>query len=437
MTLVEYFTDPVLQAPTIGSMLMCLSSALIGVIVFLRRRSLLGEALSHASYPGVVISVFLTALFFPNAYPKLATIVLIGAFCTAILGLYLIEKMEHILKVKQDCALCFVLSFFFGVGVLLASRLQFSHALWYKTVHIFLYGQAATMTDIHIILYGSLSLLILATLFFLYNRVKIALFDREYAQSVQISLKGIDSLLFFLLILAIVIGIRSVGVVLMAGMLIAPAIAARALSNRLSTIFLLAALIGACSGFFGNYLSLEIPEWVGRSNQLILPTGPMILLFASSICLLVLLLAPKRGLLGRKLRAACFERECQRENLLKYLWKKGNGYSVLFPELKKALDLSFLQLWWMQFCLRRQGWLEKREGRLYLTPDGKKRAARIVRLHRLWEVYLVSLGQGIEKVHRSAEEMEHVLTPELEAELTLLLDNPKLDPHKQPIPSHE
>ena len=437
MRLFEYFTDPVLQAPTMGSMLMCLSSALVGVIVFLRRRSLLGEALSHASYPGVVLSVFLTALFFPSAYPQLSWIVLIGAFCTAILGLYLIEKMERTLKVKQDCALCFVLSFFFGVGVLFASRLQFSHALWYKTVHIFLYGQAATMTDIHIILYSALSLLILTTLFFLYNSIKISLFDREYALSVQMSLKGIDSLLFILLILAIIIGIRSVGVVLMAGMLIAPAIAARALSNHLATIFLLAGLIGACSGFFGNYFSLEIPEWIGRSNRLILPTGPMILLFAALLCLLSLLFAPKSGLLRRKLRAAYFERECQRENLLKYLWKKGEGYSVVFLELRRALGLSYLKLFWMQFCLRRQGWLEKREGRLSLKPDGRKRAARIIRLHRLWEVYLVSLGQGIEKVHCSAEEMEHVLTPELEAELTLLLDNPKLDPHKQPIPSHD
>ena len=137
-----YFTDPVLQAPTIGSILMCLSSALIGVIVFLRRRSLLGEALSHASYPGVVISVFVTAHFFPSAYDALASIVLMGAFCTSAAGLWLIEKMENHLKVKNDAALCFVLSLFFGIGVLIASRLQFSHALWYKTVQVFLFGQA-------------------------------------------------------------------------------------------------------------------------------------------------------------------------------------------------------------------------------------------------------------------------------------------------------
>lgn len=434
MTFIQYFTDPVLQAPIVGSMLMCLSSALIGVIVFLRRRSLLGEALSHAAYPGVVISVFLTALFFPTAYAHLASIVLIGAFCTALLGLYVIEKLELKWKVKQDCALCFTLSFFFGVGVLLASRLQFSHALWYKTVPIFLYGQAATMTDIHVFLYAGLSLLTLATLVFLYTRLKILLFDRAYAQSAQMPLKRIDGLLFFLLVLAIVIGIRSVGVVLMSGMLIAPAIAARQLSHRLSSVLVIAGLIGACSGFFGNYLSLEIPQWVGRST-LVLPTGPMILLTAALFCTLSLLFAPKRGLLRRRLRAAYFERECRRENVLKCLWKKGDGVS--FSVLKEALDASYVNLRWMLFCLRREGWVEKRGGQLHLKSDGRKRAARIIRLHRLWEVYLVSLGQGVEKVHRSAEEMEHILTPELESELTLVLDNPTLDPHKQPIPSYD
>ncbi len=58
-----------------------------------------------------------------------------------------------------------------------------------------------------------------------------------------------------------------------------------------------------------------------------------------------------------------------------------------------------------------------------------------MRLHRLWEVYLADyLGVGAERVHRNAEEMEHIITPQLERELTMLLKDPKEDPHKQPIP---
>lgn len=73
----------------------------------------------------------------------------------------------------------------------------------------------------------------------------------------------------------------------------------------------------------------------------------------------------------------------------------------------------------------------------HLTSDGIQRAARVIRLHRLWEAYLVYLGQGIEKVHRSAEEMEHIISPEIEAQLTELLNDPKQDPHLQPIPARE
>ncbi len=434
----HYFTDPVLQAPTLGSMLMCLSSALVGVIVFLRRRSLLGEALSHATYPGVVLSVLFMATFFPLSSDRLALAILIGAFLTSLLGLWVIEKMEHKWRVKNDAALCFVLSVFFGVGVLVASRIQFTHALWYKTVQIFLYGQAATMTDIHILLYALLSFLLCAVLFFLYRQVQMVIFDRDFSRTAGVPVRSMDMLLFILLVLAIVIGIRSVGVVLMAGMLIAPAVAARQFTHRLWLVFVYAAAIGAFSGFFGNYLSVEVPQWGmqrGWEWNFSLPTGPMILLSASAICIFSLLFAPRAGLLSRLWRILCFREQCLEENLLKYLWRLGDQKGATVPEICAWQPLSFFQKHLLLYRLKEQGWIAVEAGeRVSLTVDGRARAARIVRLHRLWEAYLVFLGQGAEKVHRSAEEMEHIITPQLEKELTELLGDPKKDPHAQPIP---
>ena len=255
----QYFVDPVLRAPTIGSMLMCLSSSLIGVIVFIRKRSLLGEALSHASYPGVVLSVLVVAGLFPTLDEGIPVAVLVGAFISALLGLWVIDLMERRLKVKNDAALCFVLSSFFGVGILVASRIQVTHALWYKQIQIFLYGQAATMTDVHILIYGLLCFLTLATLFLLYHPIEAINFDRDFAKSVGIRVHQIDILLFLLLVLAIVIGIRCVGVVLMSGMLIAPSVAGRQFSHRLWIVFVLAGFFGLISGFLGNYLSVELP----------------------------------------------------------------------------------------------------------------------------------------------------------------------------------
>ena len=437
-TIFQSFTDPILQAPTIGCMLMCLASALVGVIVFLRKRALLGEALSHAAYPGVVLSVLVVAVFFPTFHQVIPVAILAGASATAFLGLWAIDRLESRFHIKSDAALCLVLSVFFGAGVLVASRIQVTHALWYKTVQIFLYGQAATLTDVHIVLYTTLAVATSAMMVLFYRQMEMTIFDRSFAKCVGVRVQVVETLLFVLLVLAIVIGIRSVGVVLMAGMLIAPAVAARQLTNRFSTMLVLAALFGASSGFLGNYLSVQIPQWGqerGWGWRFSLPTGPMILLTASLISMLALLFAPERGVVSRTWRIATFRMQCLAENLIKHFWKQGENRVISLHELSKWCALGTCQLRFLLWNLWRQGWIERKgKGRFALTRDGWAKGERIVRLHRLWEAYLVHLGQGVEKVHRSAEEMEHILTPALEKELTELLQDPRHDPHDQPIP---
>lgn len=102
------------------------------------------------------------------------------------------------------------------------------------------------------------------------------------------------------------------------------------------------------------------------------------------------------------------------------------------------LGFASLYVRWLLRRLCHQKALIKTGRDYQLTSSGLHKGARIVRLHRLWEVYLVhSLGLKVERVHKSAEEMEHILTPELERKLTELLDNPTQDPHHQPIPPKE
>ena len=163
----------------------------------------------------------------------------------------------------------------------------------------------------------------------------------------------------------------------------------------------------------------------------------MILLSASTICAISLLFAPRNGLLTRLVRIVRFRKQCMEDNLLKYLWRHEDRGDVSFTEIKRWQSLPFLQMRFLIWRLEGQGWIEQIGSDIKLTKEGKSRAAYIVRLHRLWEAYLVFLGQGVEKVHRSAEEMEHIITPELEKELADLLGDPKRDPHAQPIPSKE
>jgi len=166
-----------------------------------------------------------------------------------------------------------------------------------------------------------------------------------------------------------------------------------------------------------------------------LPTGPMIVMVATVICILSLLFAPERGLVLRMIRIARFRYQCVCENILKAIWRISPTEEVSFQQIRRCLTDSKWYLRWILSRLQANGWILKKGESFELTHDGELKAANIVRLHRLWEVYLADyLGVGAERVHRSAEEMEHIITPDLERELTLLLHDPKEDPHHQPIP---
>ena len=135
----------------------------------------------------------------------------------------------------------------------------------------------------------------------------------------------------------------------------------------------------------------------------------------------------------RWLRRKRFSKICEEENLLKILWKIKEGEQRTLLQLAKVRQRSSFSTWVILKRLARYGWVVQEEGYL-LSKEGKMKAGQVVRLHRLWEVYLVHLGQSTEKVHASAEEMEHVITPELEKSLSEYLNHPQVDPHSQPIP---
>ncbi len=435
---VSFFIDPVLMAPTIGCMLMCLVASLVGVMVYLRKQVLIGETLSHSAYPGILLGSVLSGFITSN--DGLQTIItLSGAFLSALIGLLIVNWMVGHLRIKSDSALCFILSTFFGVGLLIASEVQFSFTQLYKKALIYLYGQAATMTTVHIWIYGILCLIVVITTVLLYKEIQIVSFDASYAHSLGYSVRGIDFIIILLSTLAVVIGIRSVGVVLMSAMLVAPVVTARQFTNNLKTFFVLAGVFGVISGFLGNYFSVKIAEWsvfYDSSSRIILATGPMIVLVASLLCVLSLLFSPERGVIVRFFRALHFQYDCIVDNLLKSIWRRGVDKPISFGTLKEEQTISWMRLKLILRGMIRNGWITlTSENHYILTNEGKARAEKIIRLHRLWELYLVSyLGAGSERVHRNAEEMEHILTPEIENELTLLLKDPQIDPHDQPIP---
>jgi manganese/zinc/iron transport system permease protein len=418
MNLLDYFTDPILRAPTIGCMLMCVAASLMGVILLLQKKLLLSESVSHAAYPGAVAGLVVLALLGPEFESYAFLAVLGGALFSSWVGLKVTHRLERKWKVHTDAALAFSLALFFGLGILLTSGLQSAFPLWAQQAEMLLFGQAATLTDGHLLIYGALALASVLFVSVFFRLLQALLFDRSFLRSTR----GIEKALACLFLCSIVLGIRSVGVILVSGMLIAPAIAARQFSHRLKTVFVLSALFGAFSGWIGNVLSVEIALAYPGVH---LPTGPAIVLVGACIAIFSLLFSPQRGALLRWGRKAVFHIRCLEENFLKEMWKKE----------KISSSPRSWKIRWIFSRLIRQGWAQKEGVFLSLSEDGKVKAASIVRLHRLWELYLTEhLGVEAARVHRSAEEMEHILTPALEEQLTRLLANPQSDPHQQPIP---
>ena len=161
--------------------------------------------------------------------------------------------------------------------------------------------------------------------------------------------------MFLLIIITLVIGMRSMGVVLISGMLIAPATAARQWTQRLSLFIALSGFFGLISGFCGNYFSIQIPLWMGKGQEFALPSGPMILLSASCISLFSLLFARKRGVVNRMIRIFCFRLQCIAENILKTFWKEEKKTFLAKGDILKWNTISPLILSLVLSVLKRGG----------------------------------------------------------------------------------
>ena len=328
------------------------------------------------------------------------------------------------------------------MGILFVSYLQTKYVTLYQQLQGYLYGQAATMRDCHVITYAIFAFIVVVFVFLLFHKIEAIYFNKEFAKSVGIKTEIIETFIFMLMIMAIIIGMRSVGILLMSGMLIAPAIAARQFTSKLSVMFVLSGAFGAISGFFGNYFSVVSTIWANASigsKGISFPTGPMIVILASAMAIVSLLLAPEKGVVFRLVRIFKFRLVTKQENLLKAIYKKVKDKGITVTDILSSYHSSKASLKILLLYMQIQGWIGKNkiDKKVFLTKDGRNKAIRIIRLHRLWEVYLDYLGVKGEKVHNNAEIMEHSITSELEEKLELLLSHPRIDPHHQPIPEKE
>ena len=278
MTILHSYTT---QMVLLGTALLGLASGIAGTFAVLRKESLIGDGLSHAALPGVVIAFLLTGI-------KDIEVLIIGAALSSITAAWLITITVENSKIKFDGALATILSAFFGLGMVLLTYLQSLNNAGQAGLSKFIFGQAATILarDVYITSAAALIIIVLTALF--WKELKLISFDVEYAKTLQIPVTFTLILYRALLIMTIIIGIQSVGAILISSLLIAPAVGARQWTNKLGTMCILAGFFGMVSAIGGTIWSTTVQK---------LPTGPAIIVILSVIVLLSLIFAPNRGIL--------------------------------------------------------------------------------------------------------------------------------------------
>lgn len=327
MDLQEYislvFSDYTLRTITFGTAILGAVTGMLGSFAVLRKESLLGDAISHAALPGIAIAFLITGI-------KDGNVLLIGALISGLIGTFWIRGIVAKTHLKSDTALGLILSLFFGFGMLLLTFIQKQPDANQAGLDKYLFGQAATLVESDVWMMTISTGVCLFILMLFWKEFKLLLFDKDYTETLGFNTQLIDILITTFIVLAIVLGLQTVGVVLMSAMLLAPAAAARQWTNSLATMVFLAALFGALSGVFGTAIS---------ASQNNLSTGPIIVLVASVFVMFSFVFSPSRGLLFKQLRFIKNRRDLELHKTLAFMFHIAENHkNISHPHAIKILN---------------------------------------------------------------------------------------------------
>ncbi len=423
LTLADYNTRVVFAGVTaLGA-----AGGLVGTFLLLRKRSLLSDTVSHCTLPGIALAFLIGESM--GISGRSLPLLLFGATVTGVLGMMSVAAIRAKSRIKDDAALAIVLSVFFGLGIALLVVIQQLPTGNAAGLAHFIYGKAASMTagDARLIFFASVAVaLVCAALF---KEFKLLCFDTDFARTQGWPTLALDLALMGLVVAVTVIGLQAVGLLLVVALLIVPAAAARFWSHRLGVTMLLASLIGAISGLVGVAASALFPK---------LPAGAVIVL-SSVLCFSVsFFFGAKRGLLVRWLDQRRVAARVARQHLLRalYEWCESQALQHLGDPLQlldRPVPIAELRQanHWNLARLTRLLRLGAAEGLIIWNPDshachlsaeGKLEARRVTRNHRLWETYLLHYADvAPQHIHHNADQIEHVIEPNIVNELEELL----------------
>ncbi len=331
---------------TIATMILGFTSGVLGTFLTLKKQALAGDALSHAALPGIVLAFMFTQ-------NKSMYVLLLGALASASVAMLLLELIKRFSNIKYDAGLALILSSFFGFGQVLLLIVQTTGSGSSAGLNSFIFGQAATILKADVILIVVVSIIVLITVVLLWKELKLHIFDNEFYQSLGYNDRLTTIIFNIQIVIVVTISIRTVGVILMSALLIAPIVFSRQFSNRLKVNAILAGLTGLVSGIVGVYMSSSITN---------LSTGPVIVLVLSFFAITGLLFAPKRGIIHKSIRDIIYKKQIKKyHNLIHAYHHEGL--------LDDNIDLSMF---------KELGYVKLKDNNHYLTKKGIQKVESII-----------------------------------------------------------
>jgi manganese/iron transport system permease protein len=248
----------------------------VGCYVVLRGMAFIGDAVGHAVFPGLAVAFVLSGNL------------LLGGAAAGVLTAVLIAILSQNRRLKEDSVIGVLFAGSFALGIVIISR-----APGYAgSLQQFLFGSITGILDKDIYLVAIVGTVLLALVFLLHKELVGVSLDREMARAIGLPVFWLDLALYVMVTVAVVISVQTIGNILVLALLIAPAATARMLTDRLVTMMFLSPALGALSAFVGLYISWSYD----------FPVGGTIVLVATAFFLAAWLLAPRHGVLAKRVR---------------------------------------------------------------------------------------------------------------------------------------
>jgi manganese/zinc/iron transport system permease protein len=402
----------------LGTAMLGLASGITGAFLLLRKRSLMGDALSHATFPGIGIAFAIMVSAGGSGKDLLG--LLTGATISGVLGVLCMLAIRNTTRLRDDVAMGFALSVFFGTGAAVYAMVQTKPGA--AGLESFIYGKAASMVFSDVVMITVVGILVTGTALLLLKEFTVLCFDEAFAASTGWPVLRLDILLLVLVTAVTVTGLQAVGLILIIAFLIIPPTAARFWTNSLRRMLVLSGAIGAISGWLGASVSALFAN---------LPAGALIVLTAAAIFLFSMLFGSARGVVLKLLDQAKLQRRIGRQHLLRAAYEiletmeqPVSNQPIPRQRLLEHRSWSNAELSRLLAQARQEDHIEpvSNASLIHLSESGFGEASRITRNHRLWELYLITHADiAPSHVDRDADLVEHILGSEmvraLEAEL--------------------